>query len=437
MSPQGSIDVHAHFLPDRSRTACQRLGRPRPDGLPAWPDWTVGQALTTMDQLGVELAILSISSPGVHFGDDRAATVLARGVNEDGAALAARHPDRFGFFASLPLPDVDSALEEIDYALDQLGAGGVVLLSHYHRTYLFDPRFRPVLDELDRRGAVISTRAITGLILAGALEQYPGLRIIVPHGGGALPSLADRIHTLGQLTAHRRGADPVDAMASWSGAAMHCTSSNASPSLTHPTTHRNVPMTTAHSEDLGRWRGLPAGTVCDCLNRFQAMHAAIRPVVGGTLLGRAWTARSMPGENNTLLQAIGTAPAGSILVVDAGGFTDRAVWGEVRTMEAIQAGVIGLVVDGAVRDVEAIRQRDFTVFARGICAAGPNKGWNGDVGGQIQCAGVVVNPGDLVVADTDGVVVVPRDREEQVLVDAHKRQQEDADLIAQATQSHR
>lgn len=106
---------------------------------------------------------------------------------------------------------------------------------------------------------------------------------------------------------------------------------------------------------------------------------------------------------------------------------DRAVRGEVRTVEALRAGIVGLIVDGAVR------QRGFTVFARGICAAGPNKGWDGDVGGQIQCAGVVVNPGDLVVADTDGVVAVPRDREEQVLVDARRRQREDADLIAQAS----
>ncbi|MER6530540.1 amidohydrolase family protein [Streptomyces sp. NPDC001508] len=155
MIRQDGIDVHAHFLPKRYRTAYHHLGTPGPDGLAAWPDWSVGRALGTMDELGVELAILSISSPGVHVGDDRAATVLALGVNEDGAALAARHPDRFGFFASLPLPDVDSALDEIAYALDQLGAEGVVLLSNYHGTYLFDPRFRPVLDELDRRGAVV------------------------------------------------------------------------------------------------------------------------------------------------------------------------------------------------------------------------------------------------------------------------------------------
>ncbi|MGW4125222.1 amidohydrolase family protein [Nocardia sp. NPDC004711] len=237
---QGSIDVHAHFLPQRYRTAYQQLGMSGPDGLSAWPQWSVGQALTTMDELGVDVAILSVSSPGVHFGDDRAATVLARGVNEDAAALAAGHPGRFGFFASLPLPDVDSALTEIDYALDQLGADGVVLLTHYHGAYLFDPKFRPVLDELDRRSAVVfvhptsppcwehtafdqprsliefpfeTTRAITGLILTGALDRYQRLSVIAPHGGGALPSLADRIHTLGQLTARQRGADAVDALA--------------------------------------------------------------------------------------------------------------------------------------------------------------------------------------------------------------------------------
>jgi hypothetical protein len=114
------IDVHAHYLTDRYRQAAEAAGHARPDGMPGLPRWSVQAALGMMDRFHIEAAILSVSSPGVHFGDNAAARALARSVNEEGARAVSDHPGRFGLFASLPLPDVDGALEELAYALDVL-----------------------------------------------------------------------------------------------------------------------------------------------------------------------------------------------------------------------------------------------------------------------------------------------------------------------------
>jgi regulator of RNase E activity RraA len=115
----------------------------------------------------------------------------------------------------------------------------------------------------------------------------------------------------------------------------------------------------------------------------------------------------MAGESSTLHRAVAAAPSGSILVVDAGGYDDRAVWGEILSVAAVARGVRGAVIDGAVRDIDAIRSMGFPVFARANTPAGPHKGWRGDWGRLVSCGGVVVEPGDLVIGDGDGVVVVP------------------------------
>jgi hypothetical protein len=107
MTPRGRIDVHAHYLPEVYRDALVAAGQDRPDGIPVLPEWSVELALAAMEQLEVRLAILSISSPGVHFGDAAAAAELARGINETGAQITRANPGRFGFFAVLPLPEVD------------------------------------------------------------------------------------------------------------------------------------------------------------------------------------------------------------------------------------------------------------------------------------------------------------------------------------------
>ncbi|MEU1054721.1 amidohydrolase family protein [Streptomyces sp. NPDC005876] len=217
----GYVDVHAHFVTDSYVRRARAAGHDHPDGVPAWPAWSAAAHLELMDRCSIATSMLSVSSPGVHFGDDTAARRLAREVNEDGADVVREHPDRFGLFASLPLPDVDGALAEIAHAYDTLGADGVVLETNTHGTYLGDADLEPVWAELDRRGAVVflhptspvcwersalgrprpmvefvfdTARTVTDLLMAGTLDRYRNLTVIVPHCGGALPVLADRIN---------------------------------------------------------------------------------------------------------------------------------------------------------------------------------------------------------------------------------------------------
>jgi hypothetical protein len=125
------------------------------DGIASLPKWSLKEALATMDRLGVETAFLSISSPGVHFGDDAAARTLARQLNEEGARLVREYPGRFGLFASTPLPDVEGAIAEVRYAIEQLGADGVVLETNFHGVYLGDERLVPLYAELESLAAVV------------------------------------------------------------------------------------------------------------------------------------------------------------------------------------------------------------------------------------------------------------------------------------------
>lgn len=222
------VDVHAHFVPSFYAEALTAAGHARPDGMPAIPLWSEAEALKTMDMLGVRTAYLSISSPGVHFGDDAAAQALARRVNSEAARLRAAHTGRFGHFAALPLPDVDGAIAEAVHALDQLGADGVVMESNHGGIYLGDPKLEPLYRELDRRHAVIfihptspacsccprlqatyprpmlefmfeTTRSVTDLVTAGVLQRFTNLRVIVPHAGAVLPVLANRIEMMSPM----------------------------------------------------------------------------------------------------------------------------------------------------------------------------------------------------------------------------------------------
>jgi predicted TIM-barrel fold metal-dependent hydrolase len=234
------VDVHAHFVTDGYVAAARAAGHGQPDGMPGWPGWDAAAHLALMDEWGVGTAMLSVSSPGVHFGDDRAARELARAVNDFGAGAAADHPGRFGHFASLPLPDVDGALAEAARALDELGSAGLAALTSAGGVYLGDPRFEPLWAELDRRAAVVfihptsppcsaavalgrprpmlefifdTARAVSDLVFAGVLARYPGIEWIVPHGGGALPLLAERMELfrigLAASGAGEGGAGPV------------------------------------------------------------------------------------------------------------------------------------------------------------------------------------------------------------------------------------
>ncbi|MET9515744.1 amidohydrolase family protein [Streptomyces sp. NPDC002994] len=236
----GFVDVHAHFVTDSYIDGARAAGHELPDGIPNWPSWSVAEHLELMDRNGIDTAVLSISSPGVHFGDDAAARRLAREVNEAGARTVRSHPSRFGLFASLPLPDTDGALDEIAYAFDELDADGVVLETNSHGVYLGDKRLEPVFAELARRRATVfihptspvcwqesalgrprpmvefifdTARAVIDLLFAGTLERHPGLEVIVPHCGGALPVLADRIDGFMKLFMPSQDGRAPDAVA--------------------------------------------------------------------------------------------------------------------------------------------------------------------------------------------------------------------------------
>ncbi|MBN2025209.1 MAG: amidohydrolase [Actinobacteria bacterium] len=221
---QPKIDVHHHIVPPQYAAALAGMGITSTGGRPL-PQWDLEENLAFMDRQGIETAILSVSAPGVFFGDRGLAKELARTCNEYLAELVGEYPQRFGAFAVLPLPDVAAALTELDYALDTLKLDGVGLLSGVDGRYMGDPAYDALFDELDRRGAVIfmhpdtpaetatsgfslppsliefvfeTTRAVATLLFGGTLERCPDLRLILPHAGGTVPYIALRL-CLGQF----------------------------------------------------------------------------------------------------------------------------------------------------------------------------------------------------------------------------------------------
>lgn len=173
--------------------------------------------------------------------------------------------------------------------------------------------------------------------------------------------------------------------------------------LRHTTTFERL------SDDvLKAWRRVAPAIASDCMNREGAMAGAIKPLKPETLLvGQARTVTAMVGDNSAMHAATALLQPGDVLVVDAGGYEDVAVWGGVATRAAMQRRAAGVVVDGAVRDAAEIRDLGWPCFARAIVPRGPHKGFGGTIDGAVACAGCTVNPGDLVLGDDDGIVVVP------------------------------
>jgi predicted TIM-barrel fold metal-dependent hydrolase len=212
------IDVHHHFAPPAWLEAVQ--GRPLLQA--ANSSWSARKSLDDMERGEVAAAVLSITNPGLWFGEGAASAQLARACNEHAAKLVSEYPGRFGFFAAVPLPDVDAALAEIEYACGALRADGIGLFTSYGDIWLGHPRFVPVLAELERRAALVhvhptaadccrelgyapglspaaieygtdTTRAIAGLCFSGDARRFPSIRWIWSHAGGTLPFLAGRL----------------------------------------------------------------------------------------------------------------------------------------------------------------------------------------------------------------------------------------------------
>lgn len=161
-------------------------------------------------------------------------------------------------------------------------------------------------------------------------------------------------------------------------------------------------------EDIAAWRSIPPAVASDCMNRGQVMQARIKPVAAGqSICGQARTVSVMAGDCLAICEAIGTASPGDILVVDAGGVEDTAVWGGVMTLDATLRRIGGAVIDGAVRDVAEIRASGLPMFCRSVVPRGPHSGFGGTVDGVVSVAGVSISPGDIVLGNDDGVTVVP------------------------------
>jgi len=174
-------------------------------------------------------------------------------------------------------------------------------------------------------------------------------------------------------------------------------------------------------------RRLGAATIYEAQGQRGAMESAIKPLDPAFFVaGRALTVDAKPGDNLMLHYALAIAQPGDVLVVDAKGFIEAGPWGDVMTFAARQVGIAGLVIDGSVRDSAAIVADRFPVFSRGVCMKGTEKKLPGRVNMRILCAGVEVNPGDVVVGDRDGVMVIPADELERSLALAVKREEKEA-----------
>lgn len=219
-----TVDIHHHVLPDFFWQATNEGDSPV--GGIAPPPWSPAAALSFLDDAGIDVAVTSISTPGVHMGDDRAARALARQCNEHSATLIRDHPGRFAGFACLPLPDVDGALAELAYSLDTLELDGVVLFSNSRGVYLGDRSLSPLFEELQRRGAVVfvhpnaspdpsahrlglpdtlidftadTTRAIAQLLYSNTFSRTPDVKYVFSHAGGTVPYLAGRFAIVDEM----------------------------------------------------------------------------------------------------------------------------------------------------------------------------------------------------------------------------------------------
>lgn len=165
------------------------------------------------------------------------------------------------------------------------------------------------------------------------------------------------------------------------------------------------------AEEIAAWRGMPAAVISDELNRAGTMVAGIKPLAPGMVfVGQALTVQCMVADNAALHYALTVAWPGAVLVADAGGFLGSAVWGGILHYAAKKKGLAAVVIDGAMRDAAEIRASGLPAFSRGVVPTGPHKAWGGAINGPIQCGGMAVAAGDLLVGDDDGVVVVRPDQ---------------------------
>jgi predicted TIM-barrel fold metal-dependent hydrolase len=230
------IDVHHHLSPPTYIAASNTSNF----GDPLMKNWTPEKSLQDMDKAGVAVAMLSVTTPALNFTSGESARKLARECNDYAAKLIADHPGRFGSFAMIPLTDIDGSLKEIAYALDTLKVDGIGLMTSYADKWLGDPLFLPVMEELNRRKALVythptaanccvnlvktqppvmieygtdTTRTIADIIFSGNAQKFRDIRWIFSHAGGTMPFLIERLVRHPALTPNARATVPDGTLA--------------------------------------------------------------------------------------------------------------------------------------------------------------------------------------------------------------------------------
>lgn len=199
----------------------------------------------------------------------------------------------------------------------------------------------------------------------------------------------------------------------------------AMPVKQHPTHFKPISPAT-----LKAFAKIPAAVASDTLSRGQTMQGGITPLSPSMkLLGQARTAECPVGDNSAIRAAIGLCETGQVIVANAQGYENTAVFGGLMTLYARERGVAGLVIDGAVRDAAEIITANLPMFARATCPRGPQKNGHGTVDGIIAVGGVSVSPGDLIIGDADGITVVPYAQIETCLADAQEVLRKEAAIL--------
>lgn len=184
------------------------------------------------------------------------------------------------------------------------------------------------------------------------------------------------------------------------------------------------------AETLTAFADIPSAVASDCMPQVQTMHSGINPLDRSMkLVGQARTAECSVGENSAVRAAIGVCEVGQVIVVDAQGYTDTAVFGGLMAIYAKERGVAGLVIDGAVRDSEEIIDADLPMFARGTTPRAPRKTALGYIDGTVCVGGISVTAGDLIIGDADGVTVVPYAQIDECLANAREILRKEADVM--------
>lgn len=176
---------------------------------------------------------------------------------------------------------------------------------------------------------------------------------------------------------------------------------------------------------------VPVANVSDCMARMTAAGPRLRPMHrSARMAGPALTIKSRPGDNLMIHKALQLAVPGDIIVVDGGGDLTNALIGEIMTGDAMRQKLGGIVINGAIRDADWIAERDFPVFAAGVTHRGPYKDGPGEINVPIAIDGMVIEPGDLVIGDGDGLLCVPFDQVETLLAAARAKQEVEARMVA-------